>query len=73
MEDQFLKELEGHQRLLGVLGYPRMQIWLKKMYGKHANHKRVYRLMKQMGIQAQIRKKKRFYGQKEVRVVSDNV
>lgn len=29
--------------------------------------------MKQMGIQAQIRKKKRFYGKKEAYVVSDNL
>ncbi|WP_158672712.1 IS3 family transposase [Paenibacillus larvae] len=75
MEDQFLKEkiVEGHQRLRGILGYPRMRIWLKKTYGIHVNHKRVYRLMKQMGIQAQIRKKKRYYDKKEVYVVSDNV
>ncbi|MDR9858004.1 IS3 family transposase, partial [Paenibacillus sp. VCA1] len=75
LEDQTLKEkiLEGHQRLRGILGYPRMQIWLNKTYGLHVNHKRVYRLMKQMGIQAQIRKKKRFYGKKEAYVVSDNL
>ncbi|WP_412102101.1 IS3 family transposase [Paenibacillus larvae] len=75
VEDQFLKEkiVEGHQRLRGILGYPRMRIWLKKTYGIHVNHKRVYRLMKQMGIQAQIRKKKRYYDKKEVCVVSDNV
>ncbi|WP_198041735.1 IS3 family transposase [Paenibacillus larvae] len=75
LEDQFLKEkiVEGHQRLRGILGYPRMRIWLKKTYGIHVNHKRVYRLMKQMGIQAQIRKKKRYYDKKEVCVVSDNV
>jgi hypothetical protein len=29
--------------------------------------------MKQMGIQAKIRRKKRFYGKKEVCVVSDNI
>lgn len=73
--DQDLKEkiLEGHQRLHGILGYPRMQVWLFKTYGIRANHKRVYRLMKEMGIQAKIRKKKRFYGKKEVCVVSDNI
>ncbi|OME93995.1 MULTISPECIES: IS3 family transposase [Paenibacillus] len=75
LEDQALKEkiLEAHQRLRGILGYPRMQIWLNKTYGLHINRKRVYRLMKQMGIQAQIRKKKKFHGKKEVCVVSDNV
>ncbi|MDV3483256.1 IS3 family transposase [Paenibacillus larvae] len=67
------KDSRRHQRLRGILGYPRMRIWLKKTYGIHVNHKRVYRLMKQMGIQAQIRKKKRYYDKKEVCVVSDNV
>jgi transposase InsO family protein len=73
--DQNLKEkiLEVHRRLYGILGYRRMQVWLFKTYGIHANHKRIYRLMKEMGIQAKIRKKKRFYGKKEVCVVSDNV
>ncbi|MDT2258005.1 IS3 family transposase [Paenibacillus larvae] len=63
LEDQFFKGKDSrrHQRLRGILGYPRMRIWLKKTYGIHVNHKRVYRLMKQMGIQAQIRKKKRYY------------
>ena len=75
LADQALKEkiLEGHRRLRGILGYPRMQTWLNKTYGLHVNRKRIYRLMKQMGIQAQIRKKKRFYGIKEVCVVSDNL
>ncbi|MNW51714.1 Integrase core domain protein [compost metagenome] len=75
LDDQALKEkiLEIHQRHRGILGYLRMQIWLNKTYGLHVNHKRVYRLMKQMGIQAQIRKKKRFYGKKEAHIISDNL
>lgn len=50
-----------------------MQIWLNKTYGLYINRKRVYRLMNQLGIQAQIRKKKRFYGKKEAYIVSDNL
>ncbi|MDT2191950.1 IS3 family transposase [Paenibacillus larvae] len=55
LEDQFLKEkiVEDINAYGSILGYPRMRIWLKKTYGIHVNHKRVYRLMKQMGIQAQ--------------------
>lgn len=39
-------------------GYPRITDELQDEYGKNVNHKRVYRLMKEMGIQALIFKKK---------------
>nr|WP_089374185.1 IS3 family transposase [Bacillus altitudinis] len=42
-------------------GYPRVTIALKKE-GFHINHKRVYRLMKEMNIQSIIRKKRRYFG-----------
>ncbi|WP_142287505.1 MULTISPECIES: IS3 family transposase [Bacillus cereus group] len=42
----------------GSFDYPRVCIWLKKYYGLQINHKRVYRLMKKIGIQAKIQKKK---------------
>ncbi|MFJ7978068.1 IS3 family transposase [Peribacillus sp. NPDC096379] len=54
-------------------GYPRVQTWLKKMYGLKVNHKRIYRLMKANGIQAKIREKKwKHFGRKEKYVVSEN-
>lgn len=54
-------------------GYPRVQTWLKKMYGLNINHKRIYRLMKANGIQAKIREKKwKHFGRKEKYVVSQN-
>jgi putative transposase len=42
-------------------GYPRMKIALRKE-GIFINHKRVYRLMKEMNIQSIIRKKRRYFG-----------
>ena len=42
-------------------GYPRVQIALKKE-GIYVNHKRVYRLMKEMEIASIIRKKRRYFG-----------
>lgn len=44
-------------------GYPRMKIALKDE-GFHINHKKVYRLMTDMNIRAEIRKKRNFYGRK---------
>ncbi|PEK98052.1 IS3 family transposase [Bacillus sp. AFS017336] len=54
-------------------GYPRIKTWLKKTYGLIVNHKRLYRLMKKNGIQVKIRKKKwKYFGRKELNVVSEN-
>ncbi|MGR5965951.1 IS3 family transposase [Bacillus cereus] len=44
-------------------GCPRLQVALKKE-GFHINHKRVYRLMKELNIRSVIRKKRRFFGRK---------
>jgi putative transposase len=61
-EDQFIMskivECEQDPDINGSFGYPRVRIWLKRKYGLQINHKRVYRLMKEMGIQAKIRKKR---------------
>ncbi|MEM1506421.1 IS3 family transposase, partial [Domibacillus sp. 8LH] len=43
-------------------GCPRMKVALQEE-GMYLNHKRVYRLMKNLGIQSVIRKKRRYFGQ----------
>nr|WP_252597998.1 IS3 family transposase [Bacillus thuringiensis] len=77
-EDQFIMskigECERDPDINGSYGYRRICIWLKKYYGLQVNHKRVYRLMRRMGLQAKIRKKKwRHFGLKEQCVVSENL
>ncbi len=66
--------LEGHimaiHRLHPYYGYLRMRVALKRE-GLNVNHKRVYRLMKKLGIRSVIRKKRRFFG-KQVSVVYPN-
>ncbi|AYB37422.1 IS3 family transposase [Brevibacillus laterosporus] len=52
-------------------GYPRMQIALRKK-GWKVNHKRVYRLMKELNLQSIIRKKRRYFG-KTVSVITPNL
>ncbi|WP_435873857.1 IS3 family transposase, partial [Polycladomyces subterraneus] len=49
--------LEYH-RLKGIYGYRRMRILLKRKYGIHVNHKRAYRLMKLLQLQAVIRRRR---------------
>jgi putative transposase len=64
-QDHYLMEKikEIHQKR-PCFGYLRIQVSLKKE-GFHINHKRVYRLMKQMGISSVIRKKRRYFGRKQ--------
>jgi putative transposase len=73
-ENEVLKEkiLECYSKVKGTYGYRRVQAWLRKKYGFRVNKKRVHRLMRELGIQAKIRQKKRYFGQKEVYVISDN-
>ncbi|MFC7441827.1 IS3 family transposase [Laceyella putida] len=67
------KIMECHHKLHGIYGYPRMKVWLRQTYGININHKRVYRLMKEMGIQAHIRRKKRYFGRKNPVVIGSNL
>ena len=71
-DDIILKEhiLSIHQ-IHKMYGYPRMKIALQDN-GFHVNHKKVYRLMRELGIQSIIRKKRRVWGNRISRVF-DNV
>lgn len=75
LEDEAIKEkiMECHRRLKGIYGYLRVRIWLQRTYDLNVNHKRVYRLMKALGIRSTIRRKKPYFGSKEAMVKSDNV
>lgn len=52
---------EYDERFGHILGYRRMTLWLNTLNGTHYNHKRIYRVMRGLGIQAVIRKKKKRY------------
>jgi len=74
IENEQIKEKiqECYEAVHGIYGYPRVTAWLRKKYNLTINHKRVYRLMKELGIQAKIRRKRKYFGKKEAYVVSDN-
>jgi len=74
LEDEQIKEKvkECHEKINKIYGYRRVKTWLERKYKLHINHKRVQRLMKEMGIKAIIRKKRPNYGEKEAYVISDN-
>lgn len=69
--EQHVKEhMMAIHRLHPYYGYLRMTTALRKE-GMHVNHKRVYRLMKELNIRSLIRKKRRFFG-KQASVVQPN-
>ncbi|MCM3340618.1 IS3 family transposase [Paenibacillus sp. MER TA 81-3] len=71
LQEQLLEEhIMAIYRLHPYFGYLRMTVALK-LEGIHANHKLVYRLMKELGIRSVIRKKRRYFG-KQVPVVHPN-
>ncbi|WP_368655759.1 IS3 family transposase [Bacillus wiedmannii] len=51
-------ECERDPDINGSYGYRRICIWVKNYYGLQVNHKRIYLLMRRMGLQTKIRKKK---------------
>lgn len=58
--NQAIKEkiFECHKKFKGIYGYRRILVWLRLTYNLFINHKRVQRLMSELGIQADIRKKR---------------
>ncbi|QPW51757.1 IS3 family transposase (plasmid) [Bacillus thuringiensis] len=74
LEDDSIKNkiLKCHKKLKGIYGYRRIQVWLKATYNLNVNHKRIQRPMNELGIKAIIRRKKPYYGKKEVYVISNN-
>lgn len=74
LEDEKIKKKikECQKKLKGIYGYRRVQVWLKIKYNLHLNHKRVRRLMKELGMKAIIRKKRPYFGKKEAYVISNN-
>lgn len=71
-DEMLLKEhIMAIHRLRPYLGYLRVTTRLRKE-GIVVNHKRVYRLMKELGIRSVIRKKRRFFG-KQASLVHPNL
>ncbi|KAE8561525.1 transposase [Paenibacillus polymyxa] len=71
-ETMKIKIMACYEKLKGIYGYRRVKVWLNRIYGIHINHKRVRRLMGELGIKAIIRRKRPYYGKKEAYVISGN-
>lgn len=72
--EELIKEIKSlHQEVKGIYGYRRITMTLNRRLGKSLNLKRIYRLMKIVGIQSVIRKKKKRYKQSTPQHVAENV
>jgi transposase InsO family protein len=57
----------------GIYGYRRMLLNINRKFEKNFNHKRIYRLMKIVGIQSVIRRKRKSYKRSTPQHVAENV
>lgn len=64
---------EAYEEKDGILGYRQMTIKLKREKGLVINHKRVYRLMKVLGLKSVCRKKRYNYIKSTPEITAENV
>lgn len=57
----------------GIYGYRRIYIYIRLKLQKKVNHKRIYRLMKQIGLKAVIRRKRKKYIKSTPFYVAENL
>ena len=62
-----------YSEVKGIYGYRRMTLNVNSRLKRNYNHKRIYRLMKSVHMQAVIRRKKNHYVILEPRVTAENV
>lgn len=62
-----------YQESNGIFGYRRMQINLKRRFDIHCNKKRVYRVMRAIGMKSVIRKKRPNYVKSTPQITAENL
>lgn len=64
---------EYDERFNHILGYRRMRNWINQFNGTNYSRNRVYRLMRVLGIQSVVRKKKKKYTYSTPETTAENV
>ena len=62
-----------YQESNGIFGYRRMQLNLKRRFQIHCNKKRIYRIMRAIGMQSVIRRKRPSYIKSTPEVTAENI
>ena len=72
-KDLIEKIIKLYQESNGIFGYRRMQINLKRRFGLHCNKKRIYRVMRIIGLKSVIRRKRPNYVKSTPEVTAENI
>ena len=64
---------EAYEERGGILGYRQMTIKINREYCRRVNHKRVYRLMRILGLKSVCRRKRHNYIKSTPEVVAENI
>lgn len=64
---------DAYQERNGILGYRQMTIKLNRDHDLNVNHKRIYRLMKFLGIKSVCRRRRKRYVQSTPEVTAENI
>lgn len=62
-----------YEKVEGIYGYRQLTLNLRRQSGQRINHKRVYRLMKVVGIKSVIRRKKKKYVKSTPQQIAENL
>ncbi|CRK82045.1 Transposase IS3/IS911 [Neobacillus massiliamazoniensis] len=72
--EEIIKEMKIlHMQVEGIYGYRRMKLNINRKFNQRFNHKRIYRLMKVVGLQSVIRRKRKRYIHSTPQHVSKNI
>jgi transposase InsO family protein len=64
---------ELYQESNGIFGYRRMQMNLKRRFNLHCNKKRIYRVMRAIGMKSVIRRKRPSYVRTRPEITAENI
>ena len=64
---------EYHEKFKHTLGYRRMRNYINRDKKKNYSKKRIQRIMKVLGIKAEIRKKRKPYRSSTVQTITENI
>lgn len=62
-----------YQESNGIFGYRRMQLNLKRRFHLHCNKKRIYRIMRAIGMKSAIRRKRPSYVKSTTEITAENI
>ena len=75
MENEHLLKLviEAYEKRNGILGYRQMTVKIRRQHNLIVNHKRIYRIMRSVGLKSVCRRKRKNYIRSNPEITAENV